>query len=791
MIYTFYSYKGGVGRSMALANVAELFYRAGRKVLVVDWDLEAPGLERYFAYLLEEALDKPGVIDMLLRYKQQMAHRSFIPENEDETLPFEKPSLFTINIYPNEPGKGQLLLLPAGQMHPQQQFAQYVQTVHEFDWVDFYENWEGELYFEWLREKFEEIADVILIDSRTGVTEMGGVCTDQLADVVVMFCTPNEQSFEGTYEMVQRLTQDKVYQLRGGRSLDILVIPARVEDRAEVEFLNEFRDRFMERFDQFLPEGLKNDLESFWELKIPHVPYYAFTEIVAVREHDQGGKKGRVGAEDMIKAFKRLTQVMAKLDPEPPLGEEAMNFYIATKAWAKAASLLDENYAFLKNLYTTGQTKALDEWFSKFPFSELEQHPQLLLWWGQVLNDDFGQPKRAMTFFNLAEDQFRQRDDAIGVAKAQIWQSVGYRMMGQANKAIELATQGLEQLKALAPENRFLIAWATRNRGLAYGTAGNIVQALADTRDALAQFQALSDDYMMGLCHHDIGVSLEKQAHLTEAEDHYRRAIAIWQKMGNENDLANSLIGLGQILSQIGRYNEALEKLNEGLNIALKNGIIRRAAFAQAGIGDAYFRQQAYQQAIKAYNVSTGYAQDAHVQSLEVINQIKLSECLYYLSEEQTLPEALEKTQQARKIAAENGLFFEEKLACLVQAKIHIRLREYIASFKLLDEAVAYFAENNAIEHVKAKLWWGYGLYLAKKEPMALKHLQEAAKLVSTIDKSKLLQGLGQTVVEVSKMLQHFLGREDSHAEKGILRLLLRLQNQPETSSQENHSPEN
>ena len=48
MIYTFYSYKGGVGRSMALANVAECFYLQGLKVLMIDWDLEAPGLEAFF-----------------------------------------------------------------------------------------------------------------------------------------------------------------------------------------------------------------------------------------------------------------------------------------------------------------------------------------------------------------------------------------------------------------------------------------------------------------------------------------------------------------------------------------------------------------------------------------------------------------------------------------------------------------------------------------------------------------------------------------------------------------------
>lgn len=48
IIFTFYSYKGGVGRSMALANIAVRFQRQGYRTLLIDMDLEAPGLERYF-----------------------------------------------------------------------------------------------------------------------------------------------------------------------------------------------------------------------------------------------------------------------------------------------------------------------------------------------------------------------------------------------------------------------------------------------------------------------------------------------------------------------------------------------------------------------------------------------------------------------------------------------------------------------------------------------------------------------------------------------------------------------
>ena len=41
-VATFYSFKGGVGRTLALLNVAYELADSGLKVLVVDFDLEAP-----------------------------------------------------------------------------------------------------------------------------------------------------------------------------------------------------------------------------------------------------------------------------------------------------------------------------------------------------------------------------------------------------------------------------------------------------------------------------------------------------------------------------------------------------------------------------------------------------------------------------------------------------------------------------------------------------------------------------------------------------------------------------
>ena len=67
-IITFYSYKGGVGRSMALLNVAYTLQSLGRHVLVIDLDLEAPGVSGFLTRNKElepHPSDQPDVVDFL------------------------------------------------------------------------------------------------------------------------------------------------------------------------------------------------------------------------------------------------------------------------------------------------------------------------------------------------------------------------------------------------------------------------------------------------------------------------------------------------------------------------------------------------------------------------------------------------------------------------------------------------------------------------------------------------------------------------------------------------------
>ena len=76
---------------MALANVAWILAASGRRVLTIDWDLEAPGLHRYFRPFLQdpELLGSKGLIDLLWEYSDLM-----LSPKEDWPAGLEDPNLF-------------------------------------------------------------------------------------------------------------------------------------------------------------------------------------------------------------------------------------------------------------------------------------------------------------------------------------------------------------------------------------------------------------------------------------------------------------------------------------------------------------------------------------------------------------------------------------------------------------------------------------------------------------------------------------------------------------------------
>ena len=310
MIYTFYSYKGGVGRSMALANVAKHFSTHGLRVVMLDWDLEAPGLENFF-YESESDLNRArsqlGLIDILMSYKRQFPALGLRQEDRSQMadqLDAELAPLSTILTPLDADGSGLLHLLVAG-WRAGDRFADYAAAVQSFDWTDFYERFAGEAYFDWLRRQLlnPELADVVLIDSRTGVTEMGGVSTRQLADVVVAFAVPNVQNLAGVTAMVASFKRSDVLRQRG-RDLDVVVVPTRI-DANEIDKRNAFEKEFERATTSFTPLVFRSLGRRFWDLKLPYVSKYAYEETLAVGNPDS--------AEELDEAYQALAAHLALL----------------------------------------------------------------------------------------------------------------------------------------------------------------------------------------------------------------------------------------------------------------------------------------------------------------------------------------------------------------------------------------------------------------------------------------------------------------------------------------------
>ena len=195
-VITFYSYEGGTGRSMALANVAWILASNGKRVLTIDWDLEAPDLHRYlYHFLVDKTLAwSDGVINFVTDYKVKAmtptAKKEHVPE--DRYVEYANIHRYAITLEWKFENGGRLDCVPAGR-----QDSSYTTLVNLFSWPDFYERLGGSHFLNIGKEEMQRRYDYILIDSRTGVSDTSGVCTVQMPDALVVCFALNNQSIEG------------------------------------------------------------------------------------------------------------------------------------------------------------------------------------------------------------------------------------------------------------------------------------------------------------------------------------------------------------------------------------------------------------------------------------------------------------------------------------------------------------------------------------------------------------------------------------------------------------------
>ncbi|MDE2370770.1 MAG: TIR domain-containing protein [Burkholderiales bacterium] len=327
-ITTFYSYKGGTGRTMALANSAIVLAERlapGEKVLVVDWDLEAPGLHRYFPPRLrgsdpaqDMGLDAgPGLIDLFIALSDHLPAEPAGDLAQADAAVEQAVAALDWAAYIGQTEHAAVHIMRAGRNDD----GGYGRRVNTFAWERLFERAPG--IYRAFAERLAREYRWVLIDSRTGVTDISGICTSLLPEKLVVVFTPNRQSLTGVRELVRTATAYR----RGGddlRPLLVLPLPSRIEASMEKLRIHWRHGRpedgitgYQPMFQSLLAECYdlaECDLGAYFDaVQIQQSPDCAYGEVISVRS----GSGDRFSLASSYRVF--VDRLMAPTPPWEPL----------------------------------------------------------------------------------------------------------------------------------------------------------------------------------------------------------------------------------------------------------------------------------------------------------------------------------------------------------------------------------------------------------------------------------------------------------------------------------------
>ncbi|HKS15011.1 MAG TPA: hypothetical protein VJS90_18425 [Pseudomonas sp.] len=281
-IVTFYSYKGGVGRTMSLANVAFLSALDGLRVLVMDWDMEAPGLAYYFRGLHDAAeakslKDTRGLLDLFWDWSAEAEQAE---SNDDVQRLFNKAetgNLFAECVRPLVgPGlfnrKLKLDYFSAGGLRVGKDKLLYEDALSRFSWGNFFDRYAGGALLERLKLWAKSEYDLVLIDSRTGFADVAGICTMQMPDEVALCFVLNRQNIDGVARVASAIRE------RRNEEIILRAVPMRVTggagDSSEISDAKARAVSELVRVGGFSSIAVQDDFKNLAILAVDNIPSY-------------------------------------------------------------------------------------------------------------------------------------------------------------------------------------------------------------------------------------------------------------------------------------------------------------------------------------------------------------------------------------------------------------------------------------------------------------------------------------------------------------------------------------
>ncbi|MBT0770966.1 AAA family ATPase [Kineosporia sp. J2-2] len=250
---TLYGFKGGVGRTSATFLLAERLAETGRCVLVVDLDLESPGIGPLLQTETEAA--NYGLVDFLIE--------AALGDHATELDVVARSNKIQVK------GNGEVWVAPA-RGRPRAGYS-YLPKLNRI-YADlttaaggratFADRLDAAISFcEAQVGSLSRRPDVVLLDSRAGIHDVAAAAISRLSDLTFLFATDNEQTWTGYGDLFQQWADaDRATVIRERlRTVAALTPPGSAST-----YLSRFRDRAQDCFATSLYDDATTwDAEAF------------------------------------------------------------------------------------------------------------------------------------------------------------------------------------------------------------------------------------------------------------------------------------------------------------------------------------------------------------------------------------------------------------------------------------------------------------------------------------------------------------------------------------------------
>jgi cellulose biosynthesis protein BcsQ len=255
-VVVFHAFKGGAGRTTLLASYALARARRGDRVVVIDMDLDAPGVGTLLAADSDGTLARWGSVDYLLECPKAPALDDY----------------FHVCDHAAVMGPGRIEVFPTGQLNDD--YLPKLARV-DLDSTTQVEQHPFGLLLEAIRERQP---DVILVDGRAGLSSSAGLLLSGIAHLHVLIATASQQSVQGLERVIRHLGHAQAEQ--GRRQGECVVVQALVPEHADSADVaqSDFRRRLEDIFrDGYYAKEPSEDYGNWsledWENQLaPHVP---------------------------------------------------------------------------------------------------------------------------------------------------------------------------------------------------------------------------------------------------------------------------------------------------------------------------------------------------------------------------------------------------------------------------------------------------------------------------------------------------------------------------------------